>query len=341
MNNLNIVTIGGGTGSPVVLESLILAGFEDIKAICAAMDTGGRTGWVRTDERDQVISVSDLWRNLIALIPTHEHHLSKSNIDAFRELIGYTDGRNRNLGYTIYYGLLEKYHNDFLEVQKLLERLLGMQMAGQAIPVTLKPTNIYFLTQSGITHKGENALDNYSMSRDMVDHVWVDPPVEATKEATEAIEEATHIIYSPGSLYGSVISNFLPSGVETALQKSSAIKICVSNLVSTRNQTHKFTPEDYWQLFSRYPRLRRPFDVFIVPLSPSEEFKQEHHRVFERYAQEHSYFLKWTPDELAVIEAEGVKVVMDEIYSVTPELERLRHNPQKLSGIFKNLIGII
>jgi len=339
MNDLNIVTIGGGTGSPVVLESLILAGFEDIKAICAAMDTGGRTGWVRTDERDQVISVSDLWRNLIALIPAHEHHLSRSNIDAFRELIDYTDGRNRNLGYTIYYGLLEKYHNDFLEVQKLLERLLGMQMAGQAIPVTLKPTNIYFLTQSGVTHKGENALDNYSMSRDMVDQVWIDPVVRATEEATRAIKKATHIIYSPGSLYGSVIANFMPRGIKTALKLSSARKICVSNLVSTRNQTHRFTPQDYFQFFKHYTGLTRPFDIFIVPSAPQREFKQKHRKVFDRYAQEHSYFLEWTPDQLAVIEAEGVKVVVDEIYSVTPELERLRHNPQKLAEIFKGLIG--
>ena len=65
---MKIVTIGGGTGAPIVLRALIKAGFDHIDAISAAMDSGGQTGVIRSDERDQVIAVSDLLRNLVALI---------------------------------------------------------------------------------------------------------------------------------------------------------------------------------------------------------------------------------------------------------------------------------
>jgi len=69
MSTPRIVTIGGGSGAPVVVRALVQTGFTDICAITAATDTGGRTGIVRSDERDRVISVSDLLRNLLALIP--------------------------------------------------------------------------------------------------------------------------------------------------------------------------------------------------------------------------------------------------------------------------------
>ena len=143
MKITNIVTIGGGSGAPVVIKALIQAGFSNIKAICTAMDTGGRSGLVRTDERDRVISVGDLLRNLMALVPESNH---LTNIQAFRQMIDFTDGRRRNLGYSIYYALLEKFQNNFIQVQDLLEQLLNIKFSGIAIPITLEPTQIHIQT---------------------------------------------------------------------------------------------------------------------------------------------------------------------------------------------------
>ena len=39
---MKVVTIGGGTGAPIVIKALIEAGVRDITAICAAMDSGGK-----------------------------------------------------------------------------------------------------------------------------------------------------------------------------------------------------------------------------------------------------------------------------------------------------------
>ena len=101
-----IVTIGGGTGAPVIVQALLQAGYQNISCLCASMDSGGKTGIIRSDERDQVIAISDLLKNLIALISSTNH---KKNIRAFIDLVSFIDGRQRNLGYTIYYALLEKY----------------------------------------------------------------------------------------------------------------------------------------------------------------------------------------------------------------------------------------
>jgi uncharacterized cofD-like protein len=242
-----IVTIGGGTGAPAVLRALIKAGFKEINAICTVMDSGGQTGIIRSDERDRVIAISDLLRNLLALLPPHSADLS--NVTMFTEMLNFSDGRNRNLGYTIYYALLEKYKNDYSQVQRALEQLLGIEFMGHAMPVTSMPASICFLSADGVMHHGEHQLDRYSMSQDMIDRVWIEPSVPANPEAIEAITQATHLIYCPGSLYGSVLANLLPAGIIPAFQQTQATKILISNLVSVRNETHHFTPLDYWRLF--------------------------------------------------------------------------------------------
>ncbi len=333
---LRIVTIGGGTGAPIVLRALIKSGFKEIDAISAAMDSGGQTGVIRSDERDQVIAVSDLLRNLIALIPPERSRLG--NITAFNEIISFSDGRNRNLGYTLYYGLLEKYDNDYLQVQRTLEQLLDLQFLGRAIPVTTRPATICFQSEGGIVYSGEHELDRYSMSQDMVGRVWIEPLVPATPDAVEAITQATHIIYCPGSIYGSVIANLLPKGVNRALNQTTAKKILISNLVSVRNETHHFALEDYWQLFQKYTRLERPFDVIIVPDLSREAFEQQFSSIANHYAKHHSYFLGWAEEETKPLRDRGVQVEMCNHYSFTHQFGRLRHDPDKLAKVLKRII---
>jgi len=331
-----IVTIGGGTGAPTVIQSLILAGFSDISAISSSTDSGGKTGTIRSDERDQVIAVSDLLRNLLALIsPTNNH---RKNISAFTELLNYTDGRNRNLGYRIYYSLLEKYHNDFLKVQKHLELLLGIKFEGTAIPVTLQPSNIHFQTKDDSVFRGEHELDRQSMSKNTIKKTWLDPQVPATPDAITAIKQATHIIYCPGSLYGSIISNFLPQGITSALQQSSAHKILITNLVSTRNQTHHFTPLKYFKIFRQYTQLDTPFDTIITPHLSQKQFEKRFPQIASHYRSEHSHFLGWTKEDFSQLSKHSIKIVKSDNFSITPQLNRLRHDTKKLGKILSPLL---
>ncbi|MBI2008299.1 YvcK family protein [Candidatus Amesbacteria bacterium] len=328
-----LVTLGGGTGAPVVIQSLLLAGFKDITAITASMDSGGRTGHLRSDERDRVIAVSDLLRTLLSLIPPRSNHLSR--IAAFTSLAEFTDGRNRNLGYTLYYALLEKYRNDFSAVQKHLEQLLDLHFSGTAIPVTLQPTHIHFSTTSGQQFIGEHELDRQSMSKNTITDIWLDPQVPATPQALAAITSASHIIYCPGSLYGSIIANFLPFGITTALHASRARKILISNLVSTRNQTHKFTPADYLHVFQKYTRLKKPFDIVVSPHLSSSQFTSQFPRVSANYDTEHSYFLGL---DHPGPQPKDTKIIREDIFSITPHLNRIRHDSHKLARVLRRII---
>jgi len=337
-----IVTIGGGTGAPVIIQALLLAGFTNISCICASMDSGGKTGTIRSDERDQVIAISDLLRNLLALITSTNH---KKNIHAFTDMVSFIDGRQRNLGYTIYYALLEKYQNNFLAVQDHLEKLLGIKFGGTAIPITSGSSNLCFKTKDGQIFRGEHELDKQSMSKNTITKLWLDPKVEATPEAITAIKRATHIIYCPGSLYGSILSNFLPHGIKTALKASKAKKILITNLVSNRNQTHHFTPKKYLRIFQKYTGLdpagrrgKKPFDILLAPKQSKLRFNRLHPKVAASYAGEHSHFLGWSKKKLHRLDHYNIKVVTSNTISITQQLNRLRHDPAKLSKILKKII---
>ncbi|HOX95756.1 MAG TPA: 2-phospho-L-lactate transferase CofD family protein [Candidatus Woesebacteria bacterium] len=331
-----IVTIGGGTGAPIIIQALLSAGFKNLSCIASSMDSGGKTGIIRSDERDQVIAISDLLRTLISLISSTNH---QKNIKAFQELVSFTDGRGRNLGYTIYYALLEKYQDDFIKVQEHMEKLLGIKFDGTVIPVTTDSSNICFETKNGSVFHGEHELDKQSMSKNTIADIWLDPDVPATPQAIEAITSADYIIYSPGSLYGSIISNFLPIGITEALAESKAQKILVTNLVSNRNQTHHYSPEKYQKVFQKYTRLKKPIDTFVCPNISQKAFEKKYPKIAKSYALEHSHFLGWTTTELKKHSSKDIKVVTSDILSITPHLNRLRHDPQKLSKVFKKLIS--
>jgi uncharacterized cofD-like protein len=333
MSRSQIVTIGGGTGAPVIIRSLLQAGFSNIKAVSASMDSGGKTGTIRSDERDRVIAISDTLRSLIALLPPNKD--SQANIQAFIDLISFTDGRNRNLGYTLYYSLLEKYKNNFLKVQDHLEKLLEIKFQGQAIPVTTDSTNIIFQTQSGIVFSGEHEFDRQTMSSDQVRKIWLKPQVKATPQAIQAIKKADYLIFCPGSLYGSIIVNLLPTGIKLAFKQTKAQKILLTNLVSSRNQTHKFTPLDYLRLFVKYTNLQKPFDLVIAPHLSARQFNRLYPKISHNYELQYSHFMGWPDSQFRALKAKKIQVIRADIFSFTSQLNRVRHDPAKLALLFR------
>ena len=82
-----------------------------------------------------------------------------------------------------------------------------------------------------------------------------DPP--ACPEAVEALEDADVIVLGPGSWYTSVIAPLLVPELREAVQRSSAKRILVLNLVAQRGETTGFTPDRYLQVlidqFGEFP----------------------------------------------------------------------------------------
>ena len=72
------------------------------------------------------------------------------------------------------------------------------------------------------------------------------------KEALDAIKEADAIVMGPGSLYTSVIPNLLVNKISSAVRKSKAYKVYISNIMTQPGETDGFTASDHLKTIQKY-----------------------------------------------------------------------------------------
>ena len=238
-----IVTIGGGTGSFTVLSGL--RGYEnlDIKAIVSMSDDGGSTGKLR-DEYG-VLPPGDIRQCLVAL--------SEASLE-LRKLFGYRFSggslHGQSVGNIVISGA-EKAEGDFVKGLALVHKILAVK--GEVIPVTLQPANLMIELGNGRIIKGQRMIEDFFMlTRFGVSRVFFEESLPANPRALTVIAQADLILIGPGSLYDSLIPNFIPTGMTTALKKSKAKKLFICNLMNKFGDTDDFTVVDHMREVERY-----------------------------------------------------------------------------------------
>ena len=71
----------------------------------------------------------------------------------------------------------------------------------------------------------------------------------------QAILQADVIVIGPGSLYTSIIPNFLVDGISDALKKSSAPKVLVCNVATQPGETDGFGVSEHWGEFESHSEI--------------------------------------------------------------------------------------
>lgn len=307
---------------PVINQALVRAGFSEINSIVTTFDSGGHTGRLRTDERGNLLAFSDYWRSLISLWKNGEQK------KIWEEMLRFRDGRKRNFGNTFFLFMAEKTGN-LSQVDNLFTKLAGAELKGRVTPVSLIPSNICFKTKSDQEYCGEHLLDDFRMSFDQVKKVWLEPEVKVNPEAVSALKKAQVIIICPGSLYGSVIANFLAAGFVSAYNNSPAEKILVTNLMSTANSTHHFDQNDYIDVFKKYLKSDSPFDKILMHDFGSFNTDKLNKSV-QQYELENSYPIKPADNS-------SIKTIIKDIAVIETNNYRLRHSEEKLAELFTEL----
>jgi uncharacterized cofD-like protein len=319
---IKICTIGGGSGMPIVNKALIKAGFKNIYPIVTTFDSGGDTGRMRTDERGQILAFSDYWRALISLWDDGNQK------EVWEEMLRYRDGRGRNFGNIFFQFLAEKEVN-LGEVDRFFSKLTGAKLKGKVIPVSLESSNLCFRTISKKEYRGENFIDEFRMSNDRIDKIWLDPKVKANPKAIDILKSVDVIILGPGTIYGSVLSNFLPKGIIEAFNKSRAKKIFLVNIFSPANETKSASQTEYIKIFERYLKTKSPFDlVLMADLSVLD--RKILKKIINFYKLEHATLVR-------KIKNSDLKIKMADIAVVDKNNMRLRHSEKKLGEYFRNL----
>lgn len=234
-----IVTIGGGTGSFVVLSGLKHYP-TDITAIVSMADDGGSTGVLR-DELG-VLPPGDIRQCLVAL--------SESS-HTMRDIFNYRFGEGTFGGHSfgnIFLSTLEKVTGSFDKAVDVASKILKIR--GKVIPVTLKNVRLVACLDSGKKITGEHFINEADLSN--LKKMQIRPRASINPEAAHAVAKADKIIINPGNIFCSIIPNFLIDGMPEALRKSKARKIYICNLMTKLGHTHNFKVIDNILEFEKY-----------------------------------------------------------------------------------------
>ena len=261
-----VVTIGGGTGSFMLLSGLKHYPIE-LSAIVSMADDGGSTGILR-DELG-VLPPGDVRQCLAALSDSSEM-LRKLMNYRFEEggLVGHSFGN-------LFLSALEKVTGNFSEAVAEAARILSVK--GEVIPVTETDTKLYMELKNGKLLRGEHEINtSVKVERVGVKRVFLDPRPKANPLAIRRILEADLIVIGPGNHYCSIVPNLLVKGIPEAIRQSKAKVVYNCNLVSKRWHTDAFVLEDYAEEIDRYLGQSRIDYVTYNSKRPSESLLRKY-----------------------------------------------------------------
>ncbi len=309
-----IVTIGGGTGTFVLLSGLKKYPVK-ISAIVSMADDGGSTGVLR--EEFGILPPGDIRRALVAL-SSAEELLAKLFSYRFQEgsLKGHSFG---NLLITALERITGSFERAVEEAGKILH------ISGEVIPVTLSNTRLEAELENGEIIKGETNIDIPKHNGKLkIKKVWLHPKALVNKKAVSAIKNADLIVLGPGDLYTSTIPNLLVRGIVEAIQKSRAKKVFVCNLMTKFGETTGFQASDFLKVIEDYLG-KNILDYFIF------NSKKPTPTRLRKYAKEKAKLVEYKKTDFA---GKGISVIKGDFLR---EKGFIRHSSKKLAGILIDL----
>ncbi len=229
-----VVALGGGTGLSHFLKGLKQFPL-DITAIVTVSDDGGSTGTLRN--LFEMPAPGDIRRVLLAL--------SKKQ-DLFEELFNFrfsedlnNDLKGHTIGNMVLAALNEINQKDFVKAVDDLAEILDIQ--GKVIPVSQDMVRLGCEYVDGSTAYGEKNIPN---SEKRIKHLFYEKYFRVNKKAVQAVLDADIVIFAPGSLYTSLLSNLIFPEMISAINRTYAKKVFISNLM-TQTESFGYTLGDH------------------------------------------------------------------------------------------------
>ena len=203
---IKTVVIGGGSGAPISIRTLLDMGCK-VSSIVAMADQGGSTGILR--ERGGVVPPGDIRKCVLAMSADPNSIFAQ----AFRHRFDYLD--NHSLGNLIITAFAEE-TGSFVDAISICEHMLDAR--GHVYPSTLHDIHLNGVTYDNQEVYGEPAVGDSPCA---IHTVWLEPANPSPHPgALNRIREADLIVLGPGSLYTSIIPNLLVPGVVESIQKA-------------------------------------------------------------------------------------------------------------------------
>ncbi|MGV0167871.1 gluconeogenesis factor YvcK family protein [Furfurilactobacillus sp. WILCCON 0119] len=238
-----VVVIGGGTGLPVVLNSLHNQDV-DVTAVVTVADDGGSSGIIRN--YINVVPPGDIRNVMVSL-----SQLSPVELAVFQYRFGASDNffSGHAIGNLIIAALTEMDHGVFDAVQELSKM---MRVDGHVYPVANEPLVLHATFTDGTSLAGEAEI---TAAHKQIKRVWVTPQPDAAEAVAtampavvDAIMGADMIVLGPGSLFTSILPNLMVSNVGEAMRQTKAEVVYICNIMTQKGETDGFTDADHVQV---------------------------------------------------------------------------------------------
>lgn len=336
MKTVRVVILGGGTGPRPILKGLREWHECHITAIVAMSDSGGSSGRIR-DEFRNVLPPGDL-RNCIAALspdPILEEFMQSrfDSDDEKKELSGH------NLGNVVITGLYNYFKGNMIAALEKYQEMMKVDKRHRVFPITLTDIHLEAKYADGAVLSKESDID--AQEEDTVNHRKL--PIQKVSlvpndaficaPSAEAIESANIIILSAGSLYTSLAAVLLPLGVKESIENSSAIKICISNIMTQQGQTSGkdidgnplvFKLSDHLKVLGEYSGISG-FDYILVnSKTPNEDILADYDK------------FKTFMVECDLPESEKI-IKIDLLSEYAEKFHLIRHDPDKLARAIRQI----
>lgn len=227
-HKVRAVVIGGGTGAPVSIRTLLSMGIET-SAVVVMADDGGSTGILR--DQAGATTPGDIRKCITAMAADADDPLTK----AFKVRFGFAE--NHTLG-NLMLSALEVTGSGFPEAIEICERLLSAR--GKVYPSTLDRVTLVSKTRDGRTLEGQ-AVACHSRTALKKVALKAPGPITAYAPALKAIRDADLVVLGPGSLFTSIVSCLIVPGVIDAIAASKADVVFVCSLADQQGETRGMT----------------------------------------------------------------------------------------------------
>lgn len=326
----NIVCIGGGTGTFVVLRGLKYYPVR-LNAIVTMSDSGGSNRRIR--DEFGLLPTSDIRQCLVALSDEN------GGVGLLRKLFMYRFERGKGISGMTFANLFMAALSDILGSQKEAIRQTGkvLRIRGTVIPVSFTDTNLYAEYKDGRVVTEEHLIDEPVHDGTVpITNVYLKPKALANPEAIDAIVNAHLIVLGPGDLYTSLIPNLLVSGVSEAIQRSKAKKAYVLNLMTKYGQTYNFTASDHLRVLEKFISPTLTHVLVSTNKLPN--------RALSAYAKSHEYAVVDdlpSKNRYTIIRADlSSRTLVASQKSDTLVRSLIRHDSQKLAAQLAKIIDV-
>lgn len=315
-SNPRIVCIGGGHGLSTMLRGLKRY-TRNITAIVTVADDGGGSGMLREDLG--MLPPGDI-RNCILALANTEPTMAKLLNYRFSEgsLAGQSFGN-------LFLAAMNGISSTFDEAVHRMGDVLAI--TGRVLPVTNQDVHLEAEFENGTKILGESKIFYHKKQADCrITKVRLVPEhPKALEESIEAIREADLIVMGPGSLYTSIIPNFLVDGISEAVAASDACKVLVLNIMTQDGETEGYTGADHVRAMLSHGG-KHIIDVCIANRTAVPE------DILNAYRAEGAEQLDVCREE---IEALGIQV---RSYALLAQGQNARHDPEALARALMDVL---